>query len=93
MRNSRAVSLFLVRCRQCAINVSSVARGVLERIGSTDSRIGLDASLVGIMESIVEQSAEINQESARDVRAQAAGWVRCAALSSAMNCRGRAIRV
>ena len=43
------------------INVSSVARGVLERIGYTDSRIGLDASLVGIMESIVEQSAEINQ--------------------------------
>lgn len=55
------------------INVSSVARGVLERIGYTDSRIGLDASLVGIMESIVEQSAEINQGVSSHVRAQAAG--------------------
>ncbi|WP_418969909.1 methionine adenosyltransferase [Alloscardovia omnicolens] len=55
------------------INVSSVARGVLERIGYTDSHIGLDASLVGIMESIVEQSAEINQGVSSQVRAKAAG--------------------
>ncbi|OTA26987.1 methionine adenosyltransferase [Alloscardovia macacae] len=55
------------------VNVSKVARNVLTRIGYTDSHIGLDADTVGIMESIIEQSAEINQGVSAEVRAKAAG--------------------
>ncbi|WP_018143086.1 methionine adenosyltransferase [Alloscardovia criceti] len=55
------------------VNVSAVARGVIERIGYTDSHIGLDASTVGIMESLIEQSPEINQGVSTQVRAKAAG--------------------
>ncbi|TCD54908.1 methionine adenosyltransferase [Alloscardovia theropitheci] len=55
------------------INVSAVARNVLERIGYTDSRIGVDAATVGIMESIVAQSSEINQGVSAEARAQMTG--------------------
>ncbi len=55
------------------VNVSAVARNVLERIGYTDSHIGVDAATVGIMESIIAQSSEINQGVSAEARAHATG--------------------